>query len=44
MKEVGPMRRSTVLLLSLGHPLTFRAVIVSGGVTIDLDYAVEVHR
>jgi hypothetical protein len=29
---------------AVGYPLTFRAVIVSGGVTIDLDYPVQVVR
>jgi hypothetical protein len=29
---------------AIGYPLTFRAVIVSGGVTIDLDYPVRVLR
>jgi hypothetical protein len=29
---------------AIGYPLTFRAVIVSGGVTIDLDYPVQVER
>jgi hypothetical protein len=27
---------------AVGYPLTFRAVIVSGGATIDLDYPVQV--
>lgn len=29
---------------ALGYPLTFRAVIASGGTTLDLDYAVQVVR
>jgi hypothetical protein len=29
---------------AIGYPLTFRAVIVSGGVTLDLDYPVQVVR
>ncbi len=29
---------------AVGYPLTFRAVIVSGGVTIDLDYPIDVVR
>ncbi len=29
---------------AVGYPLTFRAVIVSGGVTLDLDYPVQVVR
>ncbi len=29
---------------AVGYPLTFRAVITSGGVTIDLDYPVQVSR
>jgi hypothetical protein len=29
---------------AVGYPLTFRAVIVSGGVTLDLDYPVQVAR
>ncbi len=29
---------------AVGYPLTFRAVIVSGRATIDLDYAVQVSR
>ena len=29
---------------AVGYPLTFRAVVVSGGVTIDLDYPVQVTR
>lgn len=29
---------------AVGYPLTFRAVIASGGVTIDLDYPVQVSR
>lgn len=27
---------------AVGYPLTFRAVVVSGGVTIDLDYPIQV--
>ncbi len=29
---------------AVGYPLTFRAVIVSGGVTLDLDYPVQVRK
>jgi hypothetical protein len=29
---------------AVGYPLTFRAVIVSGGMTLDLDYPVQVVR
>ncbi|MGD0452998.1 MAG: hypothetical protein ABSB69_05320 [Solirubrobacteraceae bacterium] len=29
---------------AVGYPLTFRAVIASGGVTIDLDYPVQVSK
>jgi hypothetical protein len=29
---------------AVGYPLTFRAVIASGGVTIDLDYPVQVRQ
>jgi hypothetical protein len=29
---------------SVGYPLTFRAVVVSGGTTIHLDYPVQVTR
>jgi hypothetical protein len=29
---------------AVGYPLTFRAVVVSDGATIDLDYAVQVTR
>lgn len=29
---------------AVGYPLTFRAVIASGGVSIDLDYPVQVRR
>ncbi|MGO9319491.1 MAG: hypothetical protein ACLQBY_01630 [Solirubrobacteraceae bacterium] len=29
---------------AVGYPLTFRAVIVSGGLTLDLDYPVQVRR
>jgi hypothetical protein len=29
---------------AVGYPLTFRAVVVSGGTTINLDYPVQVSR
>jgi hypothetical protein len=29
---------------AVGYPLTFRAVIKAGGVTLNLDYAVQVRR
>jgi hypothetical protein len=29
---------------AVGYPLTFRAVVVSGGTTINLDYPVQVTR
>ena len=29
---------------AVGYPLTFRAVIESGGTTVNLDYTVQVHR